>query len=71
MLGAPALYISRSGSTVIVYWQDVPGWSLQQNNKLNSPAGWSDSSGVTPSDGTNYLTLTSPKTNLFFRLSNP
>ena len=69
--GAPTLYISHSGSTVTVYWQDVSGWSLQQNNNLATPAGWSVNSSWTTSNGTNYLSLTSPTGNLFFRLSNP
>jgi hypothetical protein len=69
--GAPTLYISHSGNTVTVYWQDVSGWSLQQNNNLAVPAGWSVNSGWTTSNGTNYLNLTSPTGNLFFRLSNP
>jgi len=69
--GAPTLYISHSGNTVTVYWQDVSGWSLQQNNDLAVPAGWSASSGVVD-DGTNKsLTITSPAGNLFFRLSHP
>jgi hypothetical protein len=69
--GAPTLYITGSGNTVTVYWQDVSGWSLQQNNNLAVPAGWTGSSGVTTSNGTNYLNITSPAGNLFFRLSNP
>ncbi|MGA2855037.1 MAG: hypothetical protein ABSE90_13025 [Verrucomicrobiota bacterium] len=69
--GAPMLYISQSGGTVTVYWQNVSGWSLQQNNDLAVPAGWSASSGVVD-DGTNKsLTITSPAGNLFFRLSHP
>ncbi|MGA2242362.1 MAG: hypothetical protein ABSH11_10045 [Verrucomicrobiota bacterium] len=66
--GAPTLYIRHSGNTVTVYWQDVSGWSLQQNNNLATAAGWSASSGVTTSNDTNYLTITSPSGNLFFRL---
>ena len=69
--GAPTLYISHSGSTVTVFWEDVSGWTLQQNNNLTMPAGWSASSGVTTSSGTNYLNLTSPTGNLFFRLQHP
>jgi len=56
---------------VTVYWQDVSGWSLQQNNNLTVPAGWTGSSGMTTSNGTNYLTITPPTGNLFFRLANP
>ena len=69
--GAPTLYISHSGNTVTIYWQNVSGWSLQQNNKLATPAGWSLNSSWTTSSGTNSLILTSPTGNLFFRLSNP
>ena len=37
--GAPALYISHSGNTVTVYWQNVSGWTLRQNSSLANPAG--------------------------------
>ena len=69
--GAPTLYIGQSGGTVTVYWQNVSGWSLQQNNNLAMPANWSASGGVTPSNGTNYLNITPPAGNLFFRLQPP
>jgi hypothetical protein len=68
--GAPALAISHTGGTVTVYWQNVSGWSLQQNSSLTSPASWSASSGMTTANGTNYLNLASPTGKLFFRLSN-
>jgi hypothetical protein len=67
--GAPVLFISHSGNTVTVYWQDVSGWTLQQNNNLATPAGWSANSGWTTSNGTNYLNITPPTGNLFFRLT--
>jgi len=67
--GAPNLYISHSANAVTVYWQAVAGWSLQQNANL-ATAGWTASGGVTTSNGTNYLNLTSPTGNLFFRLSH-
>ena len=67
-LGAPTLYISQSGNTVKVYWQTVSGWNLQQNSNLTTPSGWSASSGVINTNGTNYFNLTSPTGNLFFRL---
>jgi hypothetical protein len=69
--GAPTLYISHSGSTVTVFWQEVSGWNLQQNNNLAMPGGWSINSSWTTSSGTNYLNLTSPTGNLFFRLEHP
>jgi uncharacterized protein YigE (DUF2233 family) len=65
------LNISQSGNTVKVFWQNVSGWSLQQNTNLTAPAGWTGSSGVMTSNGTNYLNLTSPTGTLFFRLTNP
>ena len=70
--GAPTLYISHSGNTVTVYWENVSGWNLQQNGNLATPAGWTASGyAITTSNGTNSITLTSPAGNLFFRLSNP
>ena len=69
--GAPTLYITHAGNTVTVYWQNVWGWSLQQNNNLTLALNWTVSGGVPPANGTNYLNLTSPAGNLFFRLSNP
>jgi len=69
--GAPTLYISHSAGTVTVYWQDVSGWSLQQNGSLTTPANWTAGSGITTANGTNYLSLVSPAGSLFFRLSHP
>ncbi|MEI8288405.1 MAG: hypothetical protein WCH99_02940 [Verrucomicrobiota bacterium] len=70
--GAPTLYISHSGNAVTVYWQDVAGWNLIQSGSLATPIGsWSASSSPTLTNGTNYLNLTNPAGNLFFRLKNP
>ncbi len=70
--GAPTLYVSQSSNMVTVYWQDVAGWNLIQNNNLTTPvASWSASSSPTLTNGTNYLTLVNPSGNLFFRLKNP
>jgi len=69
--GAPTLYISHASNTVTVYWQNVSGWTLQQNNSLAVPAGWSVNSGWTTSKGTNYLNISLPTGNLFFRLQQP
>jgi hypothetical protein len=69
--GAPTLYISHSGNTVTVFWQNVPGWTLHQNGNLANTNGWSLNSSWATSNGTNSLILTSPAGNLFFRLSNP
>ena len=70
--GAPTLYISNSGSTVTVYWQNVSGWNVYQSGDLTTPIGnWSATPGVTTSNGTNYLFLSNPAGNRFFRLKNP
>ncbi|HXI72987.1 MAG TPA: hypothetical protein VNN22_21820 [Verrucomicrobiae bacterium] len=70
--GAPTLFISHSGNTVTVYWQDVAGWNLIQSGNLTTPiASWSASSSPTPTGGTNFLNLVNPSGNLFFRLKNP
>jgi len=66
--GAPPLYINRSGTTVTVFWQNVGSWTLQQNGNLTVPAGWSNSTGITPANGTNYLVIPNPAGNQFFRL---
>jgi len=66
--GAPTLYISHSGNTVTVFWQNTGSWTLQQNGNLSQPAGWTASSGVTTANGTNYLTVVNPSGNEFFQL---
>ena len=67
----PALYITSSGGTVTIYWQNVPGWNLYQNSDLATPGGWSINTNATTTNGTNYLYVTPPTGNLFYRLSNP
>jgi len=69
--GAPTLFIRHSGNTVTVYWQAVSGWSLQQNSNLNSSGDWPVNSSWTTSNGTNYLNVTPPAGDLFFRLKQP
>ena len=71
--GAPTLYISYSDSpnSVTVYWQACPTWILEQNDVLSFTTGWTPSSGVFTLNNTNYLNITPPTGNLYFRLSNP
>jgi hypothetical protein len=70
--GAPTLYLTQSGNVVTVYWQNVSGWTLHQNGNLATPIGsWSSSSSPTLSGGTNYVSITNPTGNEFFRLVNP
>jgi len=64
---APMLYISHSGSTVTVYWQNTGSWTLQQNANL-ATANWATLSSWTTSNGTNSLIINHPSGNLFFRL---
>ena len=68
--GAPALNISKSGNAITISWQNVSGWTLQQNNTLSQPANWSASGGVSTNNGTNSLQIASPTGNLFFRLQH-
>ena len=69
--GAPTLYISHSGNTVTISWQDVSGWNLYQSDNLTTPpANWPPSSGVTTTNGTAYVNFTAPTGNLFFQLEH-
>jgi hypothetical protein len=62
------LFMSRSGNTITIYWQNEFGWSLQQS--LKPASGWTTrTTGITTLNGTNYINLTSPKGTLFFRLA--
>jgi hypothetical protein len=63
--------MSRSGKTITVSWQNVFGWSLQQNTNPASSAGWTLRSGILTNNGTNYVNITAPTGNLFFRLQGP
>lgn len=69
--GAPRLYISHSGTTDTVYWQNVTGWTLQQTSSINPPVTWTLNTSWTTIGGTNYLNLPSPSGKMFFRLANP
>jgi hypothetical protein len=67
--GAPTLYIRVSGSTVTVYWQNISGYVLQQTSSILPPVGWSQNNSWTTSNGTNYLNITPPTGNRFYRLA--
>jgi hypothetical protein len=67
--GLPNLSIAQSGNSVIVSWPNAGSYTLQQNNNLAAPGGWTMSGySITTSNGTNSITITSPTGNLFFRL---
>lgn len=68
--GAPLLYITASGNTVTVYWQNVSGCTLQQSGDF--PAGWTTCPcPPTTANGTNYVNVTCTGQKLFFRLCKP
>lgn len=66
--GAPTLYITHTGNTVTVYWQNVGSWGLQQNVNLANTSGWANNSSWSTANGTNFLTLTNSAGSLYFRL---
>ncbi len=66
---APRLYATRAGNTVTAFWQNVSGWTLQQDNRLSQSTNWSASIGMTTSQSMNSLTVTAPTGGLFFRLA--
>ena len=58
-------------NTVKVLWPDTCSCQLRHNSHLTLPANLPSSVGVTTSEGTNYLSITPPTGNLYFRLGNP
>jgi hypothetical protein len=69
--GSPLLTITHSGSGVKVSWPyPSTGWTLQQNPNL-ATASWSASGGVSNDGTNNFITITPPVGNLFFRLRWP
>ena len=70
-VGSPTLAITHVGNSVKVSWPyPSTGWTLQQNPNLKTTS-WSTSGGVANDGTNNFITVTSPTGNLFFRLSNP
>ena len=68
--GAPVLTITVVGNTVRVWWPyPSADWTLQHSGSLTG--GWSASAGVVNDGTNNYLTITSPIGNQFFRLAHP
>jgi len=68
--GAPTLTITRAGNSVKVLWPyPSPGWTLQQNASLTTTS-WSTSGGIANDSTNNFITITSPTGNLFFRLAH-
>ena len=70
--GLPTLFITNSDNRVIVFWSDpaTNRYQLQQNANLANVAGWGTTSyTISPANGTNSITITSPTGRLFFRLT--
>ena len=70
-LGSPTLTVIHSGNSVKISWPYPSiGFVLQQNSNL-STANWSTSGGISNDGTNNFITITSPSGNLFFRLTHP
>lgn len=68
--GAPKLTITRSGNSVVISWPyPSTGWTLQQNSDLTT-ANWSTTSGVSNDGTSNFIIISSPTGQLFFRLNH-
>lgn len=67
----PQLVTTLSGSALKVFWpywnNPLTGWSLQQNTDLTT-TNWAPSAGISNDGTNNFLTVTAPVGNLFFRL---
>jgi hypothetical protein len=67
--GLPNLTITHNGNTVSVSWPNTGSYTLQQNANLANSAGWATSGfSITTTNGTSSISITSPSSNLFFRL---
>ncbi|HWX21054.1 MAG TPA: LamG-like jellyroll fold domain-containing protein [Candidatus Binatia bacterium] len=68
----PTLTVSRPVNNVLVISWPYPstGWNLKQNSDL-ATGNWAPSSAIVQNDGTNnFITISPPTGNLFFRLTN-
>ena len=70
-LGLPNLIITVAGpNSVNVSWPNTGSYTLQTNSILGTP-GWAGYGGtVSTANGTNSITISPPRGNLFFRLSS-
>ncbi len=67
--GLPLLSIAQAGDQINVAWPATGSYTLEQNNDLAAPAGWTVSSyPATTAHGTNTVTIHSPVGNWYFRL---
>jgi photosystem II stability/assembly factor-like uncharacterized protein len=69
-ISVPTLTITHVGNNLTISWPyPSTGWTLQQNSDLTT-AIWSTSGGVSNDGTNNFITVTAPTGNLFFRLEN-
>ena len=71
--GTPNLLIVPNGAnSVKILWPNTGSYTLQQNGNLATTNTWVTSGfPMTNGFGTNFVTITPPVGNLFFRLKNP
>ena len=72
MPGVPNLIIVPNGpGSVKILWPNTGSYTLQQNSNLTTTNWVTNGYSITNGFGTNFVTITPPTGNLFFRLSNP
>jgi hypothetical protein len=72
MPGVPNLIIVPNGpGSVKILWPNTGSYTLQQNGNLAGGSWTTSGYAITNGFGTNFVTITPPTGNLFFRLSNP
>ena len=72
MPGVPNLIIVPNGpGSVKILWPNTGSYTLQQNSNLTTTNWVTTGYSITNGFGTNFVTITPPTGNLFFRLSNP
>jgi hypothetical protein len=70
--GTPNLLIFRNGAnSVKILWPNTGSYTLQQSGTLTAPNWVTSGFSLTNGFGTNFVTITPPVGNLFFRLKNP
>jgi hypothetical protein len=72
MPGVLNLIIVPNGpGSVKILWPNTGSYTLQQNSNLTTTNWVTTGYSITNGFGTNFVTITPPTGNLFFRLSNP
>ena len=67
--GLPNLIVTHSGNSVIVSWPNTGSYTLQTNNNLTTSSWVGYGGTINIVNGTNNVTITPPRGNLFFRLA--